>query len=662
MRRFAIVLVCVAALLAGASARAADAQDAAPGVAADVRIIDAKIAALTLRERVSQLMLVTLDGLFGPSNDDRTLLKEYPPGGVIIPALVKPELAADYVLALRSAPIERQKGVPLFIGADLYSLARQEGHVAPPFAQLPTLLSIAASGDADAVRQLAGVMASHLNGLGLNLNVGPCLELAPTLPEAPPTLATFGRDAAFAGAAGRALTEALLAEGVLVMPVGFPGGGSNRRARSPAVLLTPRERLMQEDLLPYAAALEAGAPLLHVANTIAPTLGGPAQPASLSSAVMQDLLRTQMGYKGVIVAGPMNGPDIEHFCDSAQAAILALRAGADMLYWDGGAAASTRAVAALEKAVQQGVLPEETIAAALRRIFAVKRTSRIGMRPLPQAKTAAALGAKRTYPREAYAIERRSVTLLQNRNGILPLAKPRSFPVGVTGVLGVEELRNALEKHIKPVMAQPIRTARHLGEIEDFETTRVASRVANGGTVVCVFGGLRRPDGQVRMVRELKKNRVGVVVVLLGHPEHAPYLLEADAIVVSYCDTANCGQSLRAVADALAGAAPARLNLPEAPVTAVAGTALALRVSDFVQTPAGRLPVSLGDGLPAGYAVSYDAGAVLKKVSWEFSDGERVKAPEAVHTFKTPGPYTVTITVTDRDGIETSGAFPVKVE
>ena len=45
------------------------------------------------------------------------------------------------------------------------------------------------------------------------------------------------------------------------------------------------------------------------------------------------------------------------------------------------------------------------------------------------------------------------MTVVQNRNGVLPLLKETAMPMGVTGVVGVEELHKRLEKHFKPILA-----------------------------------------------------------------------------------------------------------------------------------------------------------------------------------------------------------------
>jgi len=615
-----------------------------------------------LRGRIAQLMLVTLRGLYGPNAEDKQLLSQIPPGGVVIPLIMKPQDAAEYITALRSMPIEKQMGVPLFIGANLYDLPRHERGVAASFAQLPSLLSIAASGDIALTERLAKLTADHLNIMGFNLNLGPALDLAPTLEDAPGGIQHFGGNPNFAAVAGGTILTTLASNGVLCMPMGFPGGGCNRLANSPATLLTPRARLMEQDLLPFVRAIERGAPMLHVANTLAPTIDADSRPASLSEAVMRGLIRDEMKYQGVVVAGPMDAGEIKRLYDPAQAAVLALEAGADMLYWGDPGPHVSKAVETIARAVEADTLERTTIQTALDRVLKLKKDRGLLARELPNKKKAAALGTKSRYPKEAYEIERRSITLVQNSGNVLPLTKDASVPVGVTGVVGVDELKKMLEGYLKAVVEQPIASAKHLGDIEDFEIERLTQHTKGLRTVVCVLTDMPKTQGQVRLIRELKNTGTRVVVVFLGYPRLVPRLVEADAIVLSYCDPGMCGESLKAVADVLVGEGPVAVLPGVREMKTQVGKTEAFNAADVTRSPAGRLPVSLGESFAAGFTLSYDASASIAKAEWDFGDGKRAKGLRVEHAYETPGRYSVTLTVTDKHDEPTSGMFDVVVE
>jgi len=619
----------------------------------------AKQPGLSLQERVAQLMLVTLEGIQGPNNDDRVLLKKYTPGGVLIPLASQPRQAAEYIQELRKNPLEA-KGIPLLIGTDIYSLTRHDSKIASGFIQIPTMLSVAAASDVPATQRLANLIADHLTVMGFNMNLGPSFELSSPMASAAVNLATFGADAAFAADAGCAMLDVFKTRGLLPVPMGFPGGGANRQKDGPATLVTPASRLDTQDLLPYRKAVDAGIKLLHVGPTLAPGLDPSLRPACLSAPIMRDLLRTKWNYTGVIMAGPIDSPDVTRLYDPAEAAVLALQAGADILYWSRPGEQVRRAMERIALAINDGTLSQQTIDAAVLHVLELKASGAAAVVP-PDPGRAASLAKKNKYPKEAYEIEGLSITLLKNNGNILPLTKEKSFPMGVTGVAGVSQLREALEEHIKPVFEQPIRTAAQLGDIEDFEITRLT---AGSGmkTAICVLTDMARMQGQTRLIRELKKSGMNVVIVALGSPANLPYYAEADAILAVYCQPAQCDASIKALADALVGKGPVRIAAAGKEFQIQAGKPQKFDVSSVVKGPAGRLPVAIDKTFPAGLGLCYDPAALLKKAQWDFGDGENAKGLQVEHTYPNPGQYTLSLTVTTQQGEETTGTFTISVK
>ena len=615
-----------------------------------------------LRTRIAQLMFITLSGLGAPDAQDRELLSKCTPGGVIIPLLREPRAAADYVNAVRELSGEKRRGIGLFIATDLSNLPRHENNAKSAFVQLPSPMTIAAAASTTATEGLAHFIATHLKAMGFNVSLGPALDLAPTLSGARGSVQTFGANPAFTAQVAETFTKVINEQGILTMPTGFPGGGANRLGNSPATLLTPRARWLEEDGQPYARAIECGTKLIQVGPTLVSGFDDNSRPACLSHGVMTELLRTEMTYEGIIVAGPMDAPDVERVEDPAEAAVTALSNGADMILWKSNGQRISKAVETILHAVQQGRISETTLYNACARVESIKKAAGLLERPPADIGTAAALSKKSKFPEEAYAIERRSITLIQNRGQVLPLRKERSLPVGVTGVVGVEELKKLLEKSLKQVVMQAIDTAKFAGDIEDFEIARLTAHAGGARTVVCIFNDAPRATGATRLIQELKKQGTRVVVVLLGYPRNAPLFKEADAIVLAYSYEADCIQSLRAVADVLLGEAPVRVLPAKRPIKIQATKSARFNALDLVCAPAGILPVAISPEFPCGHAASYDPSGTVKKATWNFGDGEDAKGLQPEHTYKVPGSYTITLTVTDQQGEDSSGTFQAVAE
>lgn len=625
-----------------------------------VQAIAAKVQSLSLKARIAQLMLVRLFGVTTPNTEDIQFLVHYTPGGVIVPSALRPSAATEYIAALRTLPVERQKGIPLFIAANLYTL-EQPGQTTF-FTELPSLLSIAAANDPGATQQLGSFMANSLRVMGFNMHLGPSLDLAPILPGARGSLQSLGSNPQFAARAGATIIHSLNENGVIAVPMGFPGGGLNRLPKKPAVLLTPKSTLAQNDLLPYQRAIAAGAAVIHVGATRVPQFEPDKRPACLSAVVMRDLLRKQMGFKGVILVGPLDSLDVSELVDPQQAAVQAINAGADMILWNEDGSRVVRTIEKIAIAVKAGIISQDTIDTACARVLALKEKFRLGAQPLPTDRDAAKLERDRAYPKEAYQIERRAITLVKDKGGILPLSKQHSPPIGVTGIIGVEELRNALAKHLKPVFMQPIVSAKYVGDIEDFEIDRILNTVAGIRTTICIFNNAPGNRGQAQLVRALKAKGKRVVVVLLGYPRALPDIADADAILLAYTKGPRITETIRAIADALLGRSAVGILPNVHNLTTVVGRTESFNATNLLHSPAGLLPVTIKDPFVAGYAVSYPIATLKPKVVWDFGDGKHAKGFEVKHAYKKAGRYHVTLSVKDKQGEKVSRTFQAVVK
>lgn len=633
--------------------------EAPPGLPADPDAPPAETALedLPLRQRVAQLMAVTMAGSHQPSAEDLAYLKSYTPGAAIIRRIMKPSYAAVYVEKLRG--VEQVSGVPLWIGTNIYRLTTADRQELNGFIQLPSPLTLAAADDPQVTEAVAELLAQHLSGMGFNLHLGPALDLAPTLDAAAGSVYNFGSDPDFITETFQITRRVFDSHGILAVPFGFPGGGGNREKDSPAVLLTPATHLHHGDLAPYRQAISDGAPIIHVGNTLVPTLDPTGAPASVSPAVLRDLLRGTLQYTGIVLAGPMDSRDVARSHDPADAAIRALSYGADMILWDGAHTQEMRAVDKITAAVLAGRLDEERINEAIRRVLQYKFDRKAAEPAGGVAAEASALEKKRQLAERVMAVEQQAITLVKNDGNILPLREAKSMPVGITGTVGVELLHKPLEKHFEPISQQHISTARHLGEIQDFEIERVTKHIRGIRTVICILGETDRPRGQVRLIRALKGKGVDVVVILLGYPRNLPYLTDADAILLAYCDSSKYGETIAAMADVIVGEGPVGFIPVTREIAVQTGEARTFNAYDFIRVPAGRLPVTLDERFTAGTALPYDPRFTVKRVRWDFGDGANAKEAKAVHTFKSPGNYPVSLAVTTESGDTSHFTFHV---
>jgi len=235
----------------------------------------------------------------------------------------------DELIALTSA-ILRAAGQPVLIGID------QEGgtkfSLGTPFTAWPSPAELGRLGDASAVERVARAIARELRAAGVNLNFAPMLDLA-TNPASPVTRGrSFGSDPHEVARLGAASLRGFAAEGILACAKHFPGHGD--AAIDPHHDLPrfegSRARLMQQELIPFVATVDAGVPFIMTAHILLPRIDAD-RPASLSPILLKDILRGEMRFDGIILADDLGMGAIAKRYAPGESAVKALQAGTDIV-------------------------------------------------------------------------------------------------------------------------------------------------------------------------------------------------------------------------------------------------------------------------------------------------------------------------------------------
>jgi beta-N-acetylhexosaminidase len=269
--------------------------------------------------------------------------------------------------------IRQAAGRPVLIGID------QEGgtkfSLGEPFTPWPSPAELGRLGDIGVVEKVARAMAREVRAAGLNLNFAPMLDLA-TNPDSPVTSGrSFGSDPGRVARMGCAFLRGMQAEGVLACAKHFPGHGD--AAADPHIDLPrfdgTRERLAAQELVPFAAAIKSGVPLIMTAHILLPRIDA-VSPASLSSELLQNILRKQSGFGGIILADDLGmGAIARQHYGSGESVIRSLRAGTDvaMLCHDWAAVAPSLEAAA--QAIADGRIDSSLAAHSHARIESLRQ-------------------------------------------------------------------------------------------------------------------------------------------------------------------------------------------------------------------------------------------------------------------------------------------------
>ena len=346
-----------------------------------------RLSAMTLRQKVGQLFFVRPDSLDPAQTRDQindadaagvTQLSDamldrlagYPVGGVVLfgKNITDSAQLKDFTGALHGA-----MDTPLLIGIDEEggAVARLANHPAFDLPRYESAAAVAAQGT-DAVREMYAAISNYLAGYGIDLDFAPDADVN-TNPDNP-VIGTraFSSDPQTAAQMVTAAVEGFADTGVLCCIKHYPGHGDTAEDSHKSLAVTRKSwaQLQSCELLPFRAGIEAGADLVMVGHIAAPQVTGDDTPASLSPRLMESL-RTELGFTGAIVTDSLAMEGITARYSAGEAAVQAIRAGADILLMPDGL---TEAFDAVVNAVENGSIPESRIDASAARVLALKET------------------------------------------------------------------------------------------------------------------------------------------------------------------------------------------------------------------------------------------------------------------------------------------------
>ncbi len=343
------------------------------------QIVNAGIEVMPLEDKVAGLFIVTPEAITGVStavqagDGTKEALSKYAVGGLVY--FGKNIQSKEQV----SEMIENTclySNYPLFIAVDEEGGSVSRVAEAGLAEKAPSPGDIAAGGDAAAAYQAGISIGGYLAELGFNLNFAPVADLA-NVEGSCMEGRSYGGTAESAIPYVTAVAEGLKEQGITPCLKHFPGIGSSGQDTHDGMASTERtlEEFRAEEFGVFAAGTEAGAEMIMVGHMAAPALTGDNTPCSLSEAVVTELLRNELGFDGVVITDALNMSAVKDYHDSAEAAVLALRAGCDMLLMPEDFEAAYQGVL---QAVQEGTISEERIDDALRRIYRIKYADRVG--------------------------------------------------------------------------------------------------------------------------------------------------------------------------------------------------------------------------------------------------------------------------------------------
>lgn len=515
--------------------------------------VAAKLATMTLDEKIGQLFQVRFDGDTFTSAMQQTITGKHI-GGIIYfqynGNLDDPTRTAKFTNDLQAAAMRPDgSGIPLLLSLDQEGgrVIRITGGV-----EGPGNMGIGASRSTEAAFSMGSLFGREIRALGANMDLAPDLDVNNNSANPVIGVRSFAEQPDLVSTMGQAYVAGLHSANIIATGKHFPGHGDTNVDSHSGLPIIAGYDFTTFDAVhgrPFREALANGMDCIMSAHIVVNCIDS-ARPATLSPLVMQGYLRENIGFNGVVMTDSMGMAGITAGYSAGKAAVMAINAGVDLLSLSPDLNA---AVAAVKAAALSGEIPMSRIDESVTRILKLKRKYGLFENPYVDVSAAADIIGCAAHRAEEYDVARASVTLARNKDNILPLNLDAGKKVLLVTVQSSgETTTDAAARFAGFITAKHANTA-SMSVVDNPNTTqRNTIRNAALSYDVVIIGTSRAHalSGQSALVSSISAAGKPVICVGMREPYELSALSTADAYLAIY-NYRDCG--FAAAADVIFG-------------------------------------------------------------------------------------------------------------
>jgi beta-N-acetylhexosaminidase len=586
--RFLTGLLCVIAsvILLGA-------QEAPPLDKDAQKWVKATFQKMSLDDKIGQMLVSSFPSTYIPSDSEEydrlsRLVSKYRIGGFHLFGGTEPIpevlLNPAYGSVIRGQPIEAASmlnrlqaisPVPLLNSADFETGVGMRISGATTF---PKAMAFGAAGDDKLAYEAGRITGQEARAIGVQVNFAPDVDVNNNPRNPVINTRSFGEDPARVGQLASAFVRGMQATGVIATLKHFPGHGDtdvDSHLDLP-VIRKPREQLEKVELPPFRAGIAAQAGAVMSAHIEVPALDpAPNTPGTLSRPMVTDLLRTALGFKGLIYTDSMSMEGVAKLYAAGEAAVRAVKAGNDMILHSPD---DEKAFEAIKAAVEKGDIPRAQVDASVMRILEAKARVGLYKTKLVNLESVTTVLGARANQAVAREVSQRSLTLIKDDRRQVPLKLPAGaavlylsaldYPSGWRIAAPSRTFIPELKKRWPNVTAIELSDRTTASELElvramvpRFDAVVVSTFVR----AASASGRMDLSPSIVQLLRDIGRrtdeSKKPFVTVMFGNPYTALFLKELPAVMLTY-DFYDLAET--SAVRALAGEAPIGGTLPVA--------------------------------------------------------------------------------------------------
>ncbi|MBR7089312.1 MAG: hypothetical protein IKI46_02300 [Lachnospiraceae bacterium] len=340
--------------------------------------IEAELSQMTIEEKVQGLMFITPESITGvdrvviAGDGTAAALSDFCPGGIVYSS--KNVNGTDQFATMISNTVNMVSR-PVFFATSETGLGESGLIASGAIESVMTPAQAAEGADVEAVVSNGISIGTGLSAIGIGVDFAPVADIAVTAGGIG-TDATYGTDASAITPYVTAMADGLSQGGVIAAYKYFPSLAASTQDPLHGRALSDRtiEEFRANEFQVWLSAINAGAQMIQMSNVIYPSIDNDSLPSTLSEKAVTGVLRDELKYDGVIISGPLSDAAITEYYTASESAVMALKAGCDMIYSSPDPRA---AVEGIVEGVANGVISEERIDDALIRIYRIRYAARL---------------------------------------------------------------------------------------------------------------------------------------------------------------------------------------------------------------------------------------------------------------------------------------------
>ncbi|SET06712.1 beta-N-acetylhexosaminidase [Oceanobacillus limi] len=435
---------------------------------------------------------------------------------------------------------------------------------------LPGSMLLGATGKSENAYITGLLTGRELKHLGVNWNLAPVLDVNNN-PENPVIgVRSYGETPEMVSEFGLQAVKGMQDAGMITTLKHFPGHGDTNvdSHLDLPTIAHDMERLEEVELKPFIDVMEYGTDTIMSAHVYFPAIEDRENvPATLSKKVITDLLRTKLGFNGVVTTDCMEMNAISETIGTAAGGVEAIKAGVDLIMVSHLQSRQYETIHAVEEALINREISEKTLHSAYERVMELKdKYLSWEDIPLNQTPVVSADFGSKFHEWEAYEIYRQGITIVKNENNLVPLSPLDEDRLLVVYPQNSYAMQVEDQRYSTFSLGESIKNNHEKTDVIELtnpptkeEIDKVAASASKYSAVIIGTLTVKPNDTQVELVREIKQQNESVIVIATRSPYDISYLPDIPAYIATYEFT---HPALITVANALFGKVQVKGKLP----------------------------------------------------------------------------------------------------